>query len=51
MFPGSEFAKDTRLGADKVKYVINFGIATIFKNALTGSLKNLNSTMSVLMRV
>ena len=39
MFRGSKIAKDTRFGADKVKYVINFGIATIFKNAFTGSIK------------
>ena len=39
MFPDSKIAKDTRLGADKVKYVINFGIAPVFKNALTESIK------------
>ena len=39
MFPGSKIAKDMRLGADKVKYVINFGIAPVFKNALTESIK------------
>ena len=39
MFPGSKIAKDMRLGADKVKYVINFGIAPVFKNTLTESIK------------
>ena len=39
MFPGSKIAEDMRLGADKVKYVINFGIVTVFKNTLTGSIK------------
>ena len=38
MFPDSKFAKDMRLGADKVKYVINFGIETVFKNTLTESI-------------
>ena len=38
-FPGSKIAKDMRLGADKVKYVINFGIVPSFKNALTESIK------------
>ena len=39
MFPDSKIAKDMRLGADKVKYVINFRIAPVFKNALTESIK------------
>ena len=39
MFPDSKIAKDMRLDADKVKYVINFGIAPVFKNALTESIK------------
>ena len=39
MFPDSKIAKDMKLGAGKVKYVINFGIAPIFKNALTESIK------------
>ena len=30
MFPDSKIAKDMRLGVDKVKYVINFGIAPVF---------------------
>ena len=38
-FPGSKIAKDMRLGTDKVKYVINFGIVPSFKNALTESIK------------
>ena len=32
MFPDGKIAKDMRLGADKVKYVINFGIAPVFKH-------------------
>ena len=39
MFLDSKIAKDTRLGADKVKYVINSGIAPVFKSALTESRK------------
>ena len=39
MFLDSKIAKDMRLGADKVKYVINFGIAPAFKNALTECMK------------
>ena len=39
MFLDSKITKDMRLGADKVKYVINFGIAPAFKNALTESIK------------
>ena len=39
MFPDSKIAKDMRLCADKVKCVINFGIAPVFKNALTESIK------------
>ena len=39
MFPDSKIAKDVRLGADNVKYVIDFGIAPIFKNDLTESIK------------
>ena len=39
MFPDSKIAKDTRLGDDKVKYVINFGIPPVFKNALTEFIK------------
>ena len=38
-FPDSKIVKDMRLGADKVKYVINFGIAPVFKNALAESIK------------
>ena len=30
-FSDSKIVKDMRLGADKVKYVINFGIAPVFK--------------------
>ena len=39
MFAESKFAKDIRLSADKVKYVINSGIAPLFKNTLTESIK------------
>ena len=39
MFPDSKIAKDMGLGADKVKYVINFGIGPVFKNALTERIK------------
>ena len=39
MFPDSKIAKNMRLSAGKVKYVINFGITPVFKNALTESLK------------
>ena len=39
MFPDSNTVKDMRLGADKVKCIINFGIAPVFKNALTESIK------------
>ena len=45
MFPYSKIAKDVRLGADKVKYVINSGITPVFKNVLTE--RNLNSVLSV----
>ena len=38
MFPDSKIAKDVRLGADKVKYVINFGIEPVFKNTLIESI-------------
>ena len=39
MFPDSKIAKDVRLGADNVRYVIDFGIAPVFKNDLTESIK------------
>ena len=40
MFLYSKIAKDMRLGADKVNFVkVNFGIAPVFKNALTESIK------------
>ena len=39
MFPDGKIVKDTRFGADKVKYVIKFRTAPVFKNALTESLK------------
>ena len=39
MFPDSKITKDMRLCADKAKYVINFGIALVFKNALAESIK------------
>ena len=39
MFPDSKIGKDVRLGADKVKYIIDFGIAPVFKNAVTESVK------------
>ena len=32
MFPDHKIAKDIRLGADKDKYVINFGVAPVFKS-------------------
>ena len=38
MFRDSKIAKDVRLGADKVKYVINFGVEPVFKNTLTESI-------------
>ena len=38
MFPDSEIAKSFELGADKLKYVINFGLAPYFKDML-GELK------------
>ena len=33
MFPDSKIAKDMRLGVGKVKYIIDFGMAPVFKNA------------------
>ena len=39
MFPDGKIAKDMRLGVDKVKYLLNFGIASVFKNALLDSIK------------
>ena len=39
MFPDIKIAKDMTIGADKIPYVINFGIAPIFKSILVESLK------------
>ena len=39
MFPDSKIAKDMRLGVGKVKYIIDFGMAPVFKNAWTESIK------------
>ena len=39
MFPDSKIAKDMTIGADKIQYVINFGIAPIFRSMLVQSLK------------
>ena len=40
MFPDSKIAKDMTIGADKIRYVINFGIAPIFKSMLVESIKS-----------
>ena len=40
MFPDSEIAKSFQLGADKLKYVINFGIAPYFQDILYKLLNN-----------
>lgn len=42
MFPDSAIAKSFELGADKLKYVINFGIAPYFKDILDDILKKSN---------
>ena len=34
MFPDSKIAKDMRLGADKVKYVINCEMDLLIRNSL-----------------
>ena len=39
MFPDSKIAKDMTIGTDKIRYVINFGIAPIFKSMLIESIK------------
>ena len=39
MFPDSKIAKDMTIGTDKIRYVINFGIAPIFKSMLVESIK------------
>ena len=39
MFPDSKIAKDMTIDADKIRYVINFGIAPIFKSMLVESIK------------
>ena len=39
MFPDSEIAKSFELGADKLKYVINFGLAPYFEDMLGELLK------------
>ena len=39
MLPDSEIAKSFELGADKLKYVINFGLAPYFKDMLGELLK------------
>ena len=40
MFPDSEIAKNYKLGATKVKYTIQYGIAPHFKELLKSDLKN-----------
>ena len=42
MFPDSKIAKSFELGATKLKYVINFGIAPYFKDILYNHLKKSN---------
>ena len=39
MFPDSKIAKDMTIGTDKIRYVIKFGIALIFKSMLVQSLR------------
>ena len=39
MFPDSKIAKDMTIGADRIRYVINFGIVPIFKSMLVEPIK------------
>ena len=48
MFPDSKIAKDMTVGIDKIRYVINFGIAAI---CYLNLLSYLNVMLFVLMRV
>ena len=41
MFPDSQLAKSFKLGADKMRYSINFGLASFFKSLLYEDIKKL----------
>ena len=40
MFSDSQVAKSFKLGADKMRYSINFGLASFFKSLLYEDIKN-----------
>ena len=39
MFPDSEIAKEFKMGANKIAYILNFGIASYFQEELKGQLE------------
>ena len=51
MFPDSRIAQSFKLGADKIIYAVNFGIAPYLRSLLVDEIKQLHQLLSILVAV